>query len=152
LIQLQGDGGKFYIYFFNKESEAMPSAAMLEATPTNIQRMSEWLQSRKAQGGTDPSDSIKSAFSHKPTELFLLTDGAFRTRRDDPPVRDLLSSLNADKAVKVNTLGIGELLRGREGETALMLIAKENGGIYTFIDPGANTPRPTIPPPPAPKK
>ena len=152
LIQLQGDGGKFYIYFFNKESEAMPSAAMLEATPTNIQRMSEWLQSRKAQGGTDPSDSIKSAFSHKPTELFLLTDGAFRPRRDDPPIRDLLSSLNADKAVKVNTLGIGELLRGREGETALMLIAKENGGIYTFIDPGANTPRPTIPPPPAPKK
>jgi len=152
LMQLQENGGKFYIYFFNRQSDAMPASAMLEATPDNILRMSEWLKSQKAQGGTDPSDSIKSAFSHKPTELFLLTDGAFRTRKDEPAVRDLLNSLNSDKAVKINTLGIGDLLRGREGETVLMLIAKDNGGIYTFIDPSANTPGSTIPPPPAPKK
>jgi hypothetical protein len=67
-------------------------------------------------------------------------------------VRDLLNSLNSDKAVKINTLGIGDLLRGREGETVLMLIAKDNGGTYTFIDPSTNPPGPTIPPPPAPKK
>jgi prepilin-type N-terminal cleavage/methylation domain-containing protein len=152
LMQLQENRGKFYIYFFNRQSDAMPASAMLEATPDNILRMSEWLKSQKAQGGTDPSDSIKSAFSHKPTELFLLTDGAFRTRKDEPAVRDLLNSLNSDKAVKINTLGIGESLRGREGETALMLIAKDNGGSYTFIDPSTNAPDPVVPAPPAPKK
>jgi hypothetical protein len=152
LMQLQENGGKFYIYFFNRQSDAMPASAMLEATPDNILRMSEWLKSQKAQGGTDPSDSIKSAFSHKPTELFLLTDGAFHTRKDEPAVRDLLNSLNSDKAVKINTLGIGESLRGREGETALMLIAKDNGGSYTFIDPSTNAPDPVVPAPPAPKK
>ena len=152
LMQLQENGGKFYIYFFNRQSDAMPASAMLEATPDNILRMSEWLKSQKAQGGTDPSDSIKSAFSHKPTELFLLTDGAFRTRKDEPAVRDLLNSLNSDKAVKINTLGIGESLRGREGETVLMLIAKDNGGTYTFIDPSTNAPDPVVPAPPLPKK
>ena len=152
LMQLQENGGKFYIYFFNRQSDAMPASAMLEATPDNILRMSEWLKSQKAQGGTDPSDSIKSAFSHKPTELFLLTDGAFRTRKDEPAVRDLLNSLNSDKAVKINTLGIGDLLRGREGETVLMLIAKDNGGTYTFIDPSTNAPDPVVPAPSAPKR
>ena len=151
LMQLQENGGKFYIYFFNRQSDAMPASAMLEATPDNILRMSEWLKSQKAQGGTNPSDSIKSAFSHKPTELFLLTDGAFRTRGDEPAVRNLVNSLNTDKSVMVNTLGIGEKLRGREGETTLMLIAKENGGVYTFIDPSANSPDSAVPAPPAPK-
>ena len=144
--------GKFYIYFFNRQSDAMPASAMLEATLDNIQRMSEWLNSQKAQGGTDPSDSIKSAFTHKPTELFLLTDGAFRTGRDEPTIRELMGSLNADKSVVAHTLALGEELRGRESETTLMLIAKENGGTYTFIDPSANSPDPTIPPPPAFKK
>ncbi len=143
--------GKFYIYFFNRDSEAMPASAMLEATPANIQRMREWLNAREAGGGTNPSDSIKSAFSHKPTEVLLLTDGAFRTGRDEPAVRDLINSLNSTKSVKVNTLGVGESLRGREGETALMLIAKENGGAYTFIDPTSLAPDPTSPPP-MPKK
>ena len=125
---------------------------MLEATPDNILRMSEWLKTQEARGGTNPSDSIKSAFLHKPTELFLVTDGAFRTRRDEPAVKDLLNSLNSDNSVKVNTLGIGESLRGRESETVLMLIAQENGGIYTFVDPSVNSPDPTFPAPPAPKK
>ena len=144
--------GKFYIYFFNRDSEAMPASAMLEATPANIQRMSEWLNAREARGGTNPSESIKSAFSHKPTEVVLLTDGAFRTGRDEPAVRDLINSLNSAKSVNVNTWGVGEPLRGREGETALMLIAKENGGIYTFIDPATLAPDPAIPTPPVPKK
>ena len=152
LTQLQENGGKFYIYFFNRHSEAMPASAMLEATPDNIRRMSEWLRTREARGGTDPSDSINSAFSHKPTELFLLTDGAFQTRRGEPTVRGLLNSLNTDKSVKINTLGIGESLRGREGETVLMLIAQENGGVYTFIDPNANSLDPAVPAPPAPQK
>ena len=152
LTQLQENGGKFYIYFFNRQSEAMPASAMLEATPDNIRRMSEWLRTQEARGGTDPRDSIKSTFSHKPTELFLLTDVAFQTKRDEPSVRGLLNSLNADKSVKINTLGIGESLRGREGETVLMLIAQENGGVYTFIDPSANSLDPAVPAPPAPKK
>jgi Mg-chelatase subunit ChlD len=152
LTQLQENGGKFYIYFFNRQSEAMPASARLEATPDNIRRMSEWLRTREARGGTDPSESLKFAFSHKPTELFLLTDGAFQPRRDEPSVRGLLNSLNSDRSVKINTLGVGESLRGREGETVLMLIAQENGGVYTFIDPSANSLDPAVPAPPAPKK
>ena len=156
LRQLEQSGesdakGKFYIYFFNHKSDAMPASAMLEATPDNIQRMSEWLNSQEAQGRTNPSDSIKSAFTHDPTELFLLTDGAFPAKRNETSVRDLLNALNPDKSVKINTFGVGEALRG-EGETTLMLIAKENGGVYTFIDPTLNAPEPGFAAPPVPKQ
>ncbi|MDP7010250.1 MAG: VWA domain-containing protein [Verrucomicrobiota bacterium] len=148
--------GKFYIYFFNRKSEAMPSAAMLEANTGNIQRMSSWVNEQEASGGTWPSEAIKSAFTHEPTDIFLLTDGNFSAIRhhrdsDQPTVHDLINSLNAEKKVKVNTLAVGESLRGQEGETVLMMIAKENGGAYTFIDPNSLAPDPTSPPP-IPKK
>ena len=132
--------GKFYVYFFNQRDDAMRindirSPVMLESNLGNINKVSEWIDSRRARGGTDPSDSLKSAFTHKPTELFLLTDGEFRVRKDEPSVRALIQSLNANKATKINTLAIGDPLRGTTTEATLMIIAQENGGTYTFIDP-----------------
>ena len=50
--------------------------------------------------------------------------------------------------MKVHTLAVGEHLRGREGETALMLIAKENGGTYTYIGEGDLGAQPVPAPPP----
>ena len=132
--------GKFYVYFFNQSDDAMRindirSPVMLESNLANINKVSEWIDSRRARGGTDPSDSLKSAFTHKPTELFLLTDGEFRVRKDEPSVQALIQSLNANKATKINTLAIGDPLRGTTTEATLMIIAQENGGTYTFIDP-----------------
>ena len=136
--------GKFYVYFFNQSDDAMRindirSPVMLESNLANINKVSEWIDSRRARGGTDPSDSLKSAFTHKPTELFLLTDGEFRVRKDEPSVQALIQSLNANKATKINTLAIGDPLRGTTTEATLMIIAKENGGTYTFIDPATST-------------
>ena len=132
--------GQFYVYFFNKRDDAMRindvrAPIMLESNTANIAKVSEWIDSRRARGGTDPSDSLKSAFTHKPTELFLLTDGEFRVRKDEPTIRQLIQSLNSAKATKINTLAIGDSLRGTETEASLMIIAQENGGTYTFIDP-----------------
>ena len=132
--------GKFYVYFFNQRDDAMRindirSPVMLESNLANINKVSEWIDSRRARGGTDPSDSLKSAFTHKPTELFLLTDGEFRVRKDEPSVQALIQSLNANKATKINPLAIGDPLRGTTTEATLMIIAQENGGTYTFIDP-----------------
>ena len=132
--------GQFYVYFFNQRDDAMRindvrAPIMLESNTANIAKVSEWIDSRRARGGTDPSDSLKSAFTHKPTELFLLTDGEFRVRKDEPTIRQLIQSLNSAKATKINTLAIGDSLRGTEAEASLMIIAQENGGTYTFIDP-----------------
>ena len=84
-----------------------------KAILTNIAKDVEWIDSRRrARGnGTDPSDSLKSAFTHKPTELFLLTDGEFRVRKDEPTIRQLIQSLNSAKATKINTLAIGDSLQ-----------------------------------------
>ncbi len=132
--------GKFYVYFFNSFSDAMRlsgtrSPVMLDANAANIGKVGAWIDSRLARGGTNPSDSLKSAFTHKPTELFLLTDGEFRTRKGDPKIGTLLQSLNSSKETRINTLAVGDPLRGTPAEAALMIIAKENGGTYTFIDP-----------------
>lgn len=140
LLQME-EGSKFYIYFFNREADAMPSSAMLEATPANINRMTEWLGTRDAQGGTDPIPALNGAFGHEPTEIWLLTDGQFH-----PRVMETVNQLNAGKDIKVNTLGLGDEIRGRRGEALLMIIAKENGGTYTYVNPDANAQ------PPAPQK
>jgi len=132
-LQQMEEGSKFYIYFFNREADAMPSSAMLDASPENINRMADWLGTRNAEGGTDPVPALNGAFSHEPTEVWLLTDGQFRSR-----VIDTVKQLNASQNVKVNTLGLGDEIRGRRGEALLMIIAKENGGTYTFVNPETN--------------
>ncbi len=139
-LQSMNGEGQFYVYFFNQRDDAMRindvrAPIMLESNQANIAKVSEWIDSRRARGGTDPSDSLKSAFTHKPTELFLLTDGEFRVRNDEPSIRELIQSLNATKATKINTLAIGDSLRGTPAEASLMIIAQENGGTYTFINP-----------------
>ena len=140
---------KFYVYFYNHRDDAMRindirSPIMLESNLANINKVSEWIDSRRAWGKTDPSDSLKSAFTHKPTELFLLTDGVFDGRVDNVAVRELIQSLNANKATKINTIAMGDKLRGTPFEATLMIIAQENGGTYTFIDPAtvASPPKP----------
>ena len=139
-LQAMNGKGNFYVYFFNSFSDAMRldetrSPVMLEANTANIAKVGDWIDSRLARGGTNPSDSLKSAFTHKPTELFLLTDGEFRIRKGDPRVSELIQSLNSGKETKINTLAVGDPLRGTTAEASLMIIAKENGGTYTFIDP-----------------
>jgi hypothetical protein len=159
-LEAMGGRGKFYVYFFTGSSDAMRlegtrSPVMLEANAANIAKVGEWIDSRKAMGGTNPSDSLKSAFTHKPTELFLLTDGEFRIHKGDPRVGELIKSLNSAKEAKVNTLAVGDPLRGTTAEATLMIIAYENGGTYTFIDPLAasfdssifSVPAPTTPTP-----
>ncbi len=152
-LQAMNGKGNFYVYFFNSFSDAMRldetrSPVMLEANTANIAKVGDWIDSRLARGGTNPSDSLKSAFTHKPTELFLLTDGEFRIRKGDPRVSELIQSLNSGKETKINTLAVGDPLRGTTAEASLMIIAKENGGTYTFIDPLAasfDTPSPAPP-------
>jgi hypothetical protein len=114
---------------------------MLDATPDNINRMAEWLDTREAAGRTDPIPALNGAFGHEPTEIWLLTDGQFH-----PRVMETVNQLNAGKDIKVNTLGLGDEIRGRRGEALLMIIAKENGGTYTYVNPDANAQ------PPAPQK
>jgi hypothetical protein len=99
--------------------------------------MTEWLDTRDARGGTDPIPALNGAFGHEPTEIWLLTDGQFH-----PRVMDTVNQLNAGKDIKVNTLGLGDEIRGRRGEALLMIIAKENGGTYTYVNPEANAPEP----------
>ena len=139
-LQQMEEGSKFYIYFFNRDADAMPSSAMLDTTPDNINRMAEWIGTRDAQGRTDPIPALNGAFGHEPTEIWLLTDGQFH-----PRVMETVNKLNSGKEIKVNTLGLGDEIRGRRGEALLMIIAKENGGTYTYVNPEANAPEPTPP-------
>ena len=140
------------------ESYGTRSPMMLEAKAENIAKIENWIDSRKAaywRWGTNPSDSLKSAFTHKPTHLFLLTDGIFQQRNTDitPIVGDLIKSLNSAKETQISTLAVGDPLRGTLAETTLMIIAYENGGTYTYIDPLAasfdssifSTSSPTVP-------
>jgi prepilin-type N-terminal cleavage/methylation domain-containing protein len=169
-LNAMGGKGKFYVYFFNRSSDPMRvnlnpesygirAPMMLDAKAENIAKIENWIDSRKAGGwpGTNPSDSLKSAFTHEPSHLFLLTDGQFvlpsgsREFTDiTPMVGDLIKSLNSAKETQINTLAVGDPLKGTVTEAGLMIIARQNGGTYTFIDPSASGSDSLFSAPPAP--
>jgi len=141
LSQMQ-DGQKFYVYFFDRNADAVGSAA-LEPTPENLSRISEWVKEQKSGFGDKGLwDAIKGGFAQEPTELHILTDGfTNRYDKDSDKATDLrttIAQLNREKSVKVYTYGVGERVFGQESETTLMLIAHENGGTYYPLLPVQN--------------
>ena len=116
---------QFHVIFYSSGPPVeMPSRRLVPPTQRNKQLAFEFIDSVVPQGETDPSKAIERAFAAKPDTICLLTDGEF-----DRSIADLVKRLNADRKVRVHTLGF----LYRLGEAVLKQIASENGGTYTFV-------------------
>ena len=128
----------FYLYFFNKnDTDQGPGGAVMKpATSNELQKAYDFIDDQVSKSGNgDPEQVIKAAFTLEPTEIYLLTDTDYSSRRwPEKNLLDLFSSLNSEGKVKVNTVLFADQ-RGGDRETMLQLIAKQNGGAYSFIDP-----------------
>jgi len=121
----QKEGAQFHVIFYSSGPPVeMPSRRLVGATERNKQRAFEFIDSVVPQGETDPSQAIERAFAAKPDTICILTDGEF-----DRSIVDLVKRLNADRKVRVHTIGF----LYRLGEAILKEIASENGGTYTFV-------------------
>lgn len=109
---------------------------LLPATDDSKLRVGPWLEKVRPSGQTNPAQSLERAFEvledAKGTKLiFFLTDGVFE---DNKAVLTLLTHLNADKSVHINTFLYGGRPDGL-AEEVMKQIASEHGGSYNYVNP-----------------
>jgi hypothetical protein len=144
-IQRLGDDKFFYVIFFSEESQAMfdsqrPEPDFLPATPQNVERLRRWLLTIETGMSTQPAKSVRLALSLAPDAIYLLSDGEFEQH---DPTLDLLSEENFLRASnpQKTPLVVHTLSFRRQGNAdRLRSIARENGGRYVCIVPGATEP------------
>jgi hypothetical protein len=90
----------------------------------------DWLHTRFRVGGDhDPLPAIRRAFELKPQLIYYITDDDAR-KVDPAPLVAEIAKLNADKAVRVNTVLIDT--KSEKSEAALKQIAADNNGRFAF--------------------
>ena len=136
---------KFFVYFFDHETEPMEFGDMLEATPANVNEVLPWIQGKTPRGSTNPRGALQETFDNlNPHTIWLLTDGTFSSSSISAgadgnivstplgPVPELIKKLNKGRGVRVNTIGFAR--QESEVDPGLKAIAEQNGGTYTFIE------------------
>ena len=121
----------FYVVFYNQDEQPMPSEDLLPATPSNVERIVQWIQPIQPDDGTDPAPAMLHALKLRPHTIWLLSDGAFRTQSCDE-IRDA----NQKQSTIINTIGFYD----KSGERTLKRIADENRGVYRFVAGGTDGP------------
>jgi hypothetical protein len=137
LSRMDPKSQKFHIIFFAAGNpEENRAQTLVAANKDNINEASKYLENVIPSGSTNPIPAIKRAFEvmnkaggGKTKVIFLLTDGEFP---DNAAVLDLLSSLNKDKSVIINT--ILHVHQTPQAVEVLTKIAQENGGKFKFVE------------------
>lgn len=124
---------QFYVIFYNEEPRLFdPGAAkgrLVFATDENKRQAQRFVESIKADGGTDHTSALVAALRLRPDVIFLLTDGE---QQDDPTAADLkrLDRING-AAAQIHVIQFAPT--PRPGST-LVELAHMNRGQHVFVD------------------
>jgi len=119
------DDKEFHVIFYSSGPPVENGPRRLvKATERNKAQAFQFIDDVVAQGETDPSEALKSAFKCQPELVYLLTDGEF-----DRSIIPLCKSLNGGGKVTIHTIGF----LYKSGEAVLKQIADENNGDYKFV-------------------
>jgi hypothetical protein len=122
------------------------ASAPIVASKENIARLDAWLNTVKADGGTEPADAADLALDMHPDAIYLLSDGELGSTR----IHDIIAAKNqaqhapdftgkGARRIAIHTIGFYSL----NNQATLTKIAAQCGGTYRYVaDPQ---------PPPAPK-
>jgi hypothetical protein len=124
---------QFQIVYYNENAKLFnPSGQpghLAWGTDQNKELATRFIESIKAEGGTDHEEGLRLAIRLKPDVIFLLTDG------DDP-------KLTPAQLEKIRTLAAGIIINAIEfgpgtkrAETSFLEeLAHQNGGRYVYVD------------------
>ena len=127
----------FHVIFFSsgKLRENLPRR-LVDATEANKLAAKKYLETIMPENRTDPIPALKRAFEVLQAApgakdgklIILLTDGEFP---DSEKVFDVINKLNSSRGVHINTV----LHHHRSAEAVKVLgrIARENGGVFKFV-------------------
>jgi len=121
---------KFYVFFFDSSSKGMEGGSR-RAFKWEIDLVRPWIEKQTPGSMTDPRGAIRDAFERiHPDTIWILTDGMFNGRGGSTAVRKLITQLNTNRLVRVNTVGFGR--DPRDVDRNLGGIAVDNNGTYYF--------------------
>ena len=124
---------QFYIVFYNEEPRMFDAGnskgRLVWGTDDNKKQAAQFVDSIRADGGTDHMSALMVALRMRPDVVFLLTDGE---QQDDPSAEDLkrIDRMNNGSA-QINVIQFAA--KPREAST-LVQLAKQNRGQHIFVD------------------
>ena len=121
---------KFYVYFFDSSSWPMEGGPR-RGFKWEVDIVRPWIEEQTPGSRTDPREAIRDAFERiKPDTIWILTDGRFNGSGGTTAVRNLITELNTNNLVRVNTVGFGR--DPSRVDRNLGGIAADNNGTYYF--------------------
>lgn len=128
---------EFYVVLFSNKMQRMNDddtlvPTMLKATRENKDRVREWLEHTRIQGGTDPRKSVKFALNMNPDAMFMLSDGEFLDEHtsDLPPSADIVREhLEKKSPVKINSIAFED----ERSKRNMAELASVSGGDFRFV-------------------
>ena len=96
-----------------------------------VDSVEPWIDGMNPGGTTNPLDAIQESFTRiNPDTIWILTDGMFNCPGGGPAVRKLISNLNTNRLVRVNTVGYHR--NPANVDAILGDIASDNNGTFFF--------------------
>lgn len=121
---------QFYVYFFDSDTTPMEGGSR-RAFRWEVDQAKPWIREQTPGGTTNPLDAIQDTFERiQPDTIWILTDGRFNNPGRGPAVRQLITDLNTNRLVRVNTIGFGR--DPRSVDSVLSGIATDNNGTFFF--------------------
>ena len=128
-----GPQKKFYVYFFDSGTSPWinDTNSSKYALQWEVDLAETWINGKRPGGCTNPLGAIKDTFNRiGPDTVWLLTDGRFNCPGGGPAVHKLISTLNVNQNVSVNTVGFHR--RPENVDSILGDIAQDNNGTFYF--------------------
>lgn len=125
---------QFQLVFYNETTKLFApnigSASLLFATDANKSRAERYLESIRADGGTDHLLALKAALALGPDVIFMLTDaeGGFTANE-----LNQIANWNRSGAV-INAIQFGVGGESISSDRSLETLARQNRGQYLYID------------------
>jgi len=124
---------QFYVVFYNEQPRLFDAGnskgRLVWGTDDNKKQAAQFIDSIRADGGTDHMSALMVALRMRPDVIFLLTDGE---QQDDPSAEDLkrVERIN-DGAAQINVIQFAPLPRPG---SSLIQLAKQNRGKHIVVD------------------
>jgi hypothetical protein len=124
---------QFYLVFYNEQPRLFDAGnskgRLVWGTDDNKKQAATFIDSIRADGGTDHMSALMVALKMRPDVIFLLTDGE---QQDDPSADDLkrIDRINEGSA-QINVIQFAP--KPRES-SSLVQLAKQNRGQHIFVD------------------
>lgn len=131
ISELSNSKCKFNIIFYNENLTQWNEKGMIDATELNCKSATLFVQAEIAQGGTKHFEPLVTAMKQKPDVIFFLTDG---DDNDAMTQNQLAEIKRMNKLNKIQINVIQFVARNSSPSDFLMQLAKENFGLYTYIN------------------